>query len=362
MSDKKETNTSKETVHVALSVYDPDGTYSRHAGVVMTSMFEHTQSHVCVHILHDGTLTDKNQLKFSRTAHRFGQEVRFVDATNVFSKLNVNGAMDKISGFFTRGTLFRLFISDLLDVEKVIYMDCDVAVNMDILNLWNAGLSLSDFSLAAVGELFGAEWYRKNFFDRMRFRVWKLEYEKYFNAGVLVMNLDRMRQKYNLPDEMRAFYERYAFWAKYADQDFLNVTFKDDVFFIGERFNRFTATSPKELHDDIEEAIVHFAGVKKPWMSPENLPKNRFYWETFARSEWNDQLFDAVNDLHRELNSKIHHHTRDCVKRVGNGLLKDFFHIFTVYLERLNFCRMYLLERRRALSAETSTARKKRGA
>jgi lipopolysaccharide biosynthesis glycosyltransferase len=315
-------------------------------------MFEHTQSRVCVHILHDGTLTDNNRLKFSKTADRFGQEVRFIDVTDSFSKLNANGAMDKFSHHLTRGAFFRLFIPDLLDVGKVIYMDCDIAVNMDILNLWNAGLSLSDFSLAAVGELLNTEWYRKNFLDKTRFKVLKLECEKYFNSGVLVMNLDRIRQKHNLPYEARVFHERYGFWAELPDQDFLNAVFEDDVFFIDERFNRFAATSPKELNDDIEEAIVHFAGVVKPWIFPENLPKYRFYWETFARSEWNDQLFDAVRDLSYALNRKIHHYTY--IKSISNRL--------TIYLKRLNFCGMYLWERCRAVLAEASAARKERGA
>jgi lipopolysaccharide biosynthesis glycosyltransferase len=354
MSDRKETNASKETIHVALSVYDPDGTYSRHAGVVMTSMFERTQSHVCVHILHDDTLTDNNRLKFSRTADKFGQEIRFIDVTDSFSKLNVNGVMDKNSGFFTRGAFFRLFMPDLLDVGKVIYMDCDIAVNTDILNLWNAGLSLSDFSLAAVRESFYGGKVHKNFFDKTRFGVLKIEFEKYFNSGVLVINLNQIRQKHNLLDEARAFYERYSFWVKLPDQDFLNVVFKDDVFFIDERFNRFFATSPKELSDDIEEAIAHFAGDVKPWLSPKNSPKNRFYWETFARSEWNDQLFDAISNL------SIHHSISDCIKHIENKLLKKFHRLFTVYLPRQFICcRMYLLERRHAAAAHA--AHKKRG-
>ena len=41
-----------EPVHVALAVYDPTGTYSQHAGVVMTSIFENTKSPVVVHVLH----------------------------------------------------------------------------------------------------------------------------------------------------------------------------------------------------------------------------------------------------------------------------------------------------------------------
>jgi hypothetical protein len=50
-----------EPVHVALSIHDPDGGYSRHSGVVMASIFERTESPVCVHILHDETMTEKNR-------------------------------------------------------------------------------------------------------------------------------------------------------------------------------------------------------------------------------------------------------------------------------------------------------------
>jgi lipopolysaccharide biosynthesis glycosyltransferase len=231
---------------------------------------------------------------------------------------------------------------------------------MDILNLWNVGLSLSDFSLAAVSEsaLPYLERIRKDFFYKARYEMLNLEYEKYFNSGVLVMNLDRIRQKHNLPDEVIAFYERYSFWAQCVDQDFLNVVFKDDVFFIDERFNRFFATSPKELSDDIEEAVVHFAGIVKPWIFPENLPKYRFYWETLARSEWNDQLFDTVRELSYDLNRKIHRSVYDCVRHIRNRVLAKLCHPSTEmeymrrFLKQFNFWRMYLLERYRAVLAE----------
>ena len=68
-------NEAKTPIHVALAVYDPKGTYSQHAGVVMTSIFENTQSPVVVHILHDETLTEDNRKKFIRTAEKYGQTV-----------------------------------------------------------------------------------------------------------------------------------------------------------------------------------------------------------------------------------------------------------------------------------------------
>ena len=39
-----------ETIHVALAVYDPKGTYSRHTGVVMASIFKNTDGPVRIHI------------------------------------------------------------------------------------------------------------------------------------------------------------------------------------------------------------------------------------------------------------------------------------------------------------------------
>ena len=64
-----------DSIHVVLAVYDPSGTYSQHAGVVITSIFENTHSKVIVHILHDDTLTQDNRQKLIRTAEKYSQSV-----------------------------------------------------------------------------------------------------------------------------------------------------------------------------------------------------------------------------------------------------------------------------------------------
>ena len=50
MDGDSERTTEDNVVHVVLGVYDPSGTYSRHAGVVMASIFEKTRRLSLIHI------------------------------------------------------------------------------------------------------------------------------------------------------------------------------------------------------------------------------------------------------------------------------------------------------------------------
>ena len=74
-----------ERIHVALAVHDPSGTYSQHAGVTMTSIFENTSSPVTIHLLHDDTLTQENREKFIKTAQKYSQEIEFIDISKSFT-------------------------------------------------------------------------------------------------------------------------------------------------------------------------------------------------------------------------------------------------------------------------------------
>ena len=128
-----------DVVHVVLGVYDPSGTYSRHAGVVMASIFEKTRSSVCVHILHDRTLTDENRDKLQRVADAYAQEVRFEDVSQAIMGVG-DTALARGEKILSRGALFRILIPSLLSEEKVIYLDCDVLVNLDVRELWDVPL------------------------------------------------------------------------------------------------------------------------------------------------------------------------------------------------------------------------------
>jgi lipopolysaccharide biosynthesis glycosyltransferase len=322
----------KNTIQVALAVYDPTGKYSRHAGVAMTSLFSRTSNPVCVTILCDKTLSKDNRDRFQKTADAFKQEVRFIDVSHSIS--NIGPKLDEFARSFSRGTLFRLTIPDVLDVGKVIYLDCDVAVNLDIFELWN--IDIEDLSLAAI---FDAAIIRARRKLHSRVRAWAMRYdgEKYFNAGVLLMNLDRIRrEKCNLIEEAIKFFTRYYRCAEFPDQDFLNVFFGNDVRHIDERFNRISD------HHNIDNSILHLTGRQKPWVAPLCEPRDYLYWNTFARSEWQDQTVDAMLEMHKN-NDHIHNHTSDCWRHIlmrwkkdiliNNGVIRWFKDVKICFIE-----------------------------
>ena len=83
----KDTLHDTDTIHVALAIYDPKGTYSRHSGVVMFSLFQRTKSRVCVHVLHDQTLTEQNRAFLRETAEMFAQEAVFHDVSSHLDRM-----------------------------------------------------------------------------------------------------------------------------------------------------------------------------------------------------------------------------------------------------------------------------------
>jgi hypothetical protein len=108
---------NRDTIHVALAIYDPKRIYSRHSGVVMFSLFERTKSRVCVHILHDRTLTERNRALLSETAEIFAQQVEFYDVSSYIDQIGIDQIGSdavQLARKWSVGSLFRLLIPDVL--------------------------------------------------------------------------------------------------------------------------------------------------------------------------------------------------------------------------------------------------------
>jgi lipopolysaccharide biosynthesis glycosyltransferase len=245
-------------------------------------MFSNTRSKVRATILHDDTLTPDNRRRFERTAERFGQAVDFLDVgERVF---DVTANPDSFLQL-TRGTLFRLLLPELLPDPRVIYLDCDVVVNLDIAELWALRPEDAGLSLAAVKDSWVSR-YRVHGF-RAKLRNWVMGHapQEYFNAGVLLMNFARIRERHNLLKESREFFERYNLLSDDADQDFLNTAFRGDVMLVDGRFNDFYGSEGRY--------IMHFAG-RKPWKLPAHSPRDALFWKTLMDSEWGSTVVDRL--------------------------------------------------------------------
>jgi lipopolysaccharide biosynthesis glycosyltransferase len=328
---------SSGEIEVALCFCDLSGVYARYAGTLVTSLFSHTRHKVRVTVLHDTTLTEDNRRRFERTAERWGQKIQFIDVSEPVMRLAKNP--DKVSSNITRGTIFRLMIPELLDVPKAIYLDSDIIVNMDIAELWDAPVEARGVSLAAVRDAYtfhvwgrGPEKARsglsgplprplpesvrlapgERLHRRMRARILRYKPEDYFNSGVLVMNLLRIRETHpSLTAEVFDFMERYVPWAELADEAFLNARFQGDVLYLDERFNLMWDCY------NIDDAILHM--LSKPWKTPRISPRDELFWKTFIESEWGDTLMDTLIRIYQG-KPLASYHSIDCLKLVASRL------------------------------------------
>lgn len=277
-----------ELIHVALAVYDPSGTYSQHAGVTITSIFENTKSKVMIHILHDNTLTEDNRKKFIRTAEKYNQNIDFIDISKHSEQLS-----REINKFFeykeTIGTYYRLFIPEVLPyINKVLYFDCDIlSSNMDIKELWD--VNVEGYCFAGIHDIVavGAAEYVRDYLNNCSIRT-------YINAGVLIMNLDSIRNRGNLFMNSMKWLNNHAHIMRFHDQDIINGLFYKSIKMIDTKFNIINPLQKTELKD----CIIHAAGFVKAWEIT-GLFYQTLYWKMYLRSAWgenksNSDLIDLM--------------------------------------------------------------------
>lgn len=166
---------------------------------------------------------------------------------------------------WSKETYYRLLFNEVLpnNIERILYLDCDIIINRNILNFYN--LDLEDKYIAAMPEISNS---------LSRIRIGLQNSGNYFQAGVILFDLVKSRSIINyeksvdiiksLGDKMIA-----------VDQDVINIAFDGKIQEIEEKYNNcnitnyngsninrlFNIINKKEKEDTF---IFHYA-TGKPW-------------------------------------------------------------------------------------------------
>lgn len=245
-----------EKIQIAFGLHDKEGVYSKYLATTIVSILENTMSDICIHIFHDETI-DKEKKDFFKSLieDKYNQEVIFylLDLNNEIQKWNVRN--------FSIGCLFRLYIFEYCKFEKIIYLDCDTLILSDIRNLWE--YNIDNYYCGVIRDIEET----RITIDNLYYKSIKIKAENYFNSGVLLFNIKKIKTDFNIIEEARKFFLENKN-ILFPDQDFLNFLFQDNVFFLDKKFNY--------IFKDIENVknymlkhivILHFAGSIKPWNS-----------------------------------------------------------------------------------------------
>ena len=228
-------------IHVCYGLYDRDGKYSKFCGTSIVSIFENTNQDITIHILHDNTLTADNRDKLVYLAGKYNQQIKFynVESFAMEKFIDIKNIFPNISNSpFTLGTMYRLIIAEIIsyEVKKIIYLDCgDTVVNCDIADLWN--IDIKNYPCAAVPEVSNGNIPNK-FLPLSINGV--IANDDYFNAGVMVFNLEYLRNNnFSQLKNFAEFPQEYKNFMILFDQDLLNLHFSKKYLKLPQKYNAF---------------------------------------------------------------------------------------------------------------------------
>ena len=246
-------------IYIALAI---DSSYAMPAAVTIRSILQHTVGRITFYIVDLGlTGTDRERLQELTESS--------ADLTTVFLSLPEG---DPLGGM--GATWAKISMIPHLPVERVLYLDADTLVRADLRLLWDV-----DLEAKAVGAVTDVGYPMGHA---------GVERAPYFNAGVLLMDLAKVRLI--LPQLVEASLQNKS--APYVDQDALNMTFRDNWLSLDLKWNAqglgTYAQHPSADRDALnlasmqDASIVHFTGPVNPSMAEVLSP----YTQPYTAKPW----------------------------------------------------------------------------
>ena len=266
-------------------LYSSDENYVKYAMVSICSLLENNKELDAINIYFIcNSISETSKNKLQQIIHGFNRKLIFID------KDEIDISFIKQSEF-SRSGYYRLFASDVIKEDRVLYIDCDTVILDSLKDLWETDIdgyilagvrdTVEDFNAGAVG-------LRDN--------------SEYINSGMMLYNLKKMRE-IHFTEQVIDCFHLYNGYVPHHDQGVVNYIARGKILYLPVRYNlmsQYLLFTPEQLkklfhirklYSDEEvdyakkhPAIVHFLNkfYGRPW---EEGCENPFRKQFLAYSE-----------------------------------------------------------------------------
>lgn len=265
-----------------------DDNYASFLSVTLKSMFSNASPlyFYKIHIL-ETNLSAENKRKLQKCLPP-NASIQFV---NIKNELNKVESKLHLRDYYSKETYYRFFIADLFpQYDKVLYLDCDLAVIGDISELYNT--DLGDNYVGAVPEEVMSQ--VKVFGDYVE-RALDIKTDHYFNAGILLINTKAFRE-IHMEELFVDLLNKFKFSVT-QDQDYLNVLCKNRVKYFDLGWNK-TAFKNDNFNDE-NLRIIHYKINWKPWHY-DGVEYEDYFWNFAKKTSFYNEILEKKNKYTRE--------------------------------------------------------------
>lgn len=318
-------------------VFCCDDVYADKLAVSAYSLLCNTQSNIALYIIDCGINWDNQQ-------DILALRKRFKNLVSVEFKQPEKIACFEsfpVSLWFSTAIFYRLAIPQIFPMlERAIYLDCDVIVDSDIIELWD--LDLGECSFGALNDEDNMS-LPEDVVKRKKLAGIPLE-RTYMSSGVMVFNLPRFRDAHILERVIEVIKNPPGILAC-PEQDAMNICIDENEYLpIDPRFNftPFAHLAKERIREGTVPVIIHYS-CGKPWLFNKNLVKriHRFglfrydlgfikkYWTYSDELNLNRYSSDTIKPTLRFLYKRAFGPIEYFVaKKLRNGIIRTFKRVF----------------------------------
>ena len=271
-----------KTIYIFYAV---DDNYVNLLKIALSSMIEHASKKYKydVNILYT-SLSKQSKAKIKSVKNK-NLHITF---HNVTANMELLSKKLNVRDYYTLTTYFRLIMPKTFwRIDKALYLDCDIVVRGDISQLYEYDLKNN-----LVGAVIDSSVQIYDEFITYVEKALDIPHEKYFNAGVLLMNLKAMRE-IHFERKVEKLVKKISFKVA-QDQDLLNVICKDKVLYLPTNWNTMPLGEKKD-----DPQLIHYNLIFKPWKQDEIMYEDIF-WSCAGKYGVSEELLQLKSSIPEE--------------------------------------------------------------
>lgn len=266
-----------------------DKNYAQHLGIMIYSLMTNTKSPELFDIyIVDGGILPEDIQRFESIAQKFGCKLFFLKPDRkYFDKL-------KVYEIYSEATYYRYFLIDTTTVEKMLFLDCDMVIEGDVIELYE-----TDQQGNVISAVFEALCPLSH--------LEKIKLNKSFNAGMFLVNCKKWQQE-QISQKAYQYQLENEKLLEYPDQDSLNIILQNSWQMVPYKWNVIARLGlvkwgigkadyriiPKEelFENYYNPKIIHYANrLFKPWFWLDPSPYKKNYIKYKNLSPWKEIPF-----------------------------------------------------------------------